>query len=84
MSHDFGETIWPVAAKDHRCEWCGETITKGEKHAHYKGKWEGEFQDWRMHRECNEDADNSDELQDGFTPYDHERPQPAATEAGDK
>lgn len=70
---DFGETTQPVARKDYRCEWCGETIQKGEKHAHFVGKWEGEFQDWRMHAECSVDAD-SEELMDGFMPYEHPRP----------
>ena len=69
---DFGETRWPEAGKEHRCEWCGETILCLEKHAHYVGKWDGEFQNWRMHRECYDDA--SDELEDGFMPYEHERP----------
>jgi hypothetical protein len=73
---DFGDTIWPVARKDHRCVWCGESIQKGNKHAHFSGKWDGEFQDWRMHRECYEDADISDELHEGFMPHEHERPLP--------
>ncbi len=41
---DFGDTNWPTARKQHRCIWCGEGILKGEKHAHFAGKWEGEFQ----------------------------------------
>lgn len=69
---DFGETTHPKAAKDHRCEWCGETILKGEKHVRFTGKWEGEFQDWRMHYECHEATDRMD-LTDGFTPYEHAR-----------
>ena len=75
---DFGETIWPTAAKAHRCEWCGETIPKGEKHAHFAGKWDGEFQDWRMHSECYTEGDANQEIQEGFTPYEHERPSIAA------
>ena len=51
---DFGETISPVAAKDHRCEWCAGPIPKGEKHKQYKGIYDGEWQNWRMHDECYE------------------------------
>ena len=69
---DFGEVRHPVAAKEHRCEWCGEPIPKGEKHAHFVGKWENEFQNWRMHYECHDYAD--DTICEGFTPYEHERP----------
>lgn len=71
---DFGDTTWPVARKDHRCEWCGETIPKAEKHAHFVGKWDGEFQNWRMHNECYTESNDNHELEDGFTPYEHERP----------
>ena len=77
---DFGDTSWPVARKPHRCEWCGEVIAVGEKHARYVGKWEGDFQNWRMHSDCLEYADENDALQDGFAPYEHERPALAAQE----
>ena len=30
---DFGDMKFPTAAKEHRCEWCGETILIGENHA---------------------------------------------------
>ncbi len=71
---DFGEATHPKAAKEHRCIWCGEAIPKGERHAHYVGKWQGEFQDWRMHSECYEDSADSWELEAGFAPYEHDRP----------
>jgi len=71
---DFGETKYPTAAKEHRCEWCGEPIVVGENHAHFAGKWDGEFQNWRMHRECYSSASDNHELEDGFMPYEHERP----------
>mgnify|MGYP001561660507 CR=1 FL=1 len=72
---DFGETINPTARKDHKCEWCGGKIAKGEVHCQFKGKWQGEFQNWRMHDECYENAEDSDSLQDGFTMYEHGRPE---------
>lgn len=69
---DFGDISYPVGRKDYRCEWCGQPIPKGEKHGHFVGIFEGDFQDWRMHSECyyvNEDA-----ISEGFTPYEGERP----------
>jgi hypothetical protein len=69
---DFGEMKTVTGIKDYRCEWCGETIPTGERHDHYVGKWEGEFQNWRMHVECYE-ATLSDDLQDGFSPYEYKR-----------
>lgn len=70
---DFGRHIHPTARKDHRCEWCGETIPKGENHTQYRGMWEGEWQNWRMHDECYDACDARD-FEDGFTPYCGERP----------
>lgn len=71
---DFGNVSYPVGRKDYRCEWCGQWIPTGEKHAHFVCKWEGDFQNWRMHLECHDDANESGELTDGFMPYEHERP----------
>ncbi len=72
---DFGGYTHPVGRKDYRCEWCGETILRGEKHTQFTGMWEGEFQNWRMHDECHEAGSHfNDEISDGFTPYGNERP----------
>ena len=71
---DFGNSRVHAGYKDHRCEWCGQSIPKGETFVHFVGKWDGEFQDWRMHQECYEDSSMNDELADGFMPYEHERP----------
>lgn len=72
---DFGEMSHHVGRKDHRCEWCGQGIPRGETFAHYKGLWEDEWQNWRMHEECYEDlVANDDGYGDGFSPYENERP----------
>lgn len=62
---DFGRMENPTARKNYRCEWCYGPIPKGEKHRHYTGVWEDEWQDWRMHEECHADAEHAYE---GFTP----------------
>lgn len=41
---DFGEGFWVKGRKDHRCEWCGQNIPKGEEHYNYRGMWESEWQ----------------------------------------
>lgn len=71
---DFGNVRHPKAAKNHRCEWCGEPIPKGEVHFQFTGVWEGDWQNWRMHDECNDSASMNDELCEGFSPYENERP----------
>ena len=41
------------AAKEHYCKWCKKhRIAKGERHFKYVGKFEGDFQSWRVHPEC--------------------------------
>jgi hypothetical protein len=49
---NFGETFSPVARKQHRCEWCLGPIPEGEKHKQFRGMWDSEWQNWRMHNEC--------------------------------
>ena len=71
MGSDFGNTTHPVARKAYRCEWCGEAIPKGEKHAHFAGQWQGEFQNWRMHSECL--SANESEIAEGFMPHEGPR-----------
>lgn len=36
--------------------------------------WQGEFQNWRMHDECYQDADDNDSLTEGFMDGDGEMP----------
>ena len=75
---DFGESFIVVGRKDYRCEWCGEKILKGERHHQYRGIWQNEWQNWRMHNECwGGHQTNYDP--DGFTPFQAERPKAETT-----
>jgi len=71
----FGDTKRPVAAKRHVCVWCSGPIPQGEKHVLYVGEWQGEFQNWRMHEECYQDASDNDYLNEGFMDGDGEMPE---------
>ena len=73
MSQDFGELTHPMARKQHRCEMCFGPIPKGEKHAQYKGMYDGDWQNWRAHEECYEGY--SDEAEYEFSPGDGEMPE---------
>lgn len=75
MRYDFGQLTLPIAQKEHRCEWCYGPIPKGEKHAQYKGMWDGDWQNWRMHNECYTIAIDDDALYDGFEPGCGEQPE---------
>lgn len=68
---DFGEGKMINSRKPHRCEWCGQQIDPGNCY-NYRGMYDGEWQNWYMHPECEEDYDNCGELE--FMPYDNERP----------
>lgn len=72
---DFGNLKHPKAVKDYRCEWCGEPILKGEIHSQYTGVWEGDWQNWRMHQECYDIGARYGEIQEGFNPFENERPE---------
>lgn len=78
---DFANFTWPIGRKDYRCEWCGQIIPKGEKHLHFAGIWEGDWQNWRMHSECHEGMQLEDPYNDGWTPAEHERPRKENTSA---
>lgn len=40
------------ARKEHTCEWCVETIEKGEKYVYSSILYEGEFQVEKSHEDC--------------------------------
>ncbi len=53
--NDFGEGKFVKGSKPYQCEACGAQIPIGEKHWHQTGMWEGDWQDWRAHKECYDD-----------------------------
>lgn len=40
------------ARKPHRCDYCGETIEKGERYQIATLKFDGELYNWRNHERC--------------------------------
>jgi hypothetical protein len=71
---DFGKMTFHAGRKVHKCIWCGETIPVGEKMAHFKGTFLGQFQNWRMHQECYDAVkDDDDILTEGFEEYEGKR-----------
>jgi hypothetical protein len=38
-----------LAAKEHHCCECGETISRGARYEHARGRWDG---NWNTHRTC--------------------------------
>lgn len=72
MSDDFGITKYVKTNKPHRCVYCQRLIPKGNTMRHYKGLWEG---DWQNHYTCgfcertldlSEEEISGDEFQDWF------------------
>lgn len=52
--NDLGGVRMAVARKQHRCAMCCYPIAKGERHAYMHGMYDGEWQNWHAHAECNE------------------------------
>ena len=50
--------------KEHRCTWCSTSISVGEPALNFVGHWEGEFQHWYIHVDCQEPMDASGQYQD--------------------
>ena len=73
---DFGEGITLKTRKTHRCAWCGQSIDARTLAYHYKGMFDGDWQDWYMHQECERsyalDARDHDYM---FEPYGNPRPE---------
>lgn len=66
---NMGDMTTPKAAKDHRCAWCGEDILKGTQYKRFRGRWDGDWQNWGMHIECFGEHDGEE-----FDLYAGERP----------
>jgi len=73
MSDCPGTVIRPRARKHHKCFWCQTTIVKGTVYARGKGQWEGEWQDWKMHTDCEAKAQEVTECGDSFCDQKHHR-----------
>ena len=60
-----------VARKEHRCDFCGEVISVGEKYNRQTNVYDGRVYDWVSHNECSKLAceldmyDDCDEGLDG-------------------
>ena len=67
----------PVARKEHVCDWCGETILRGERYARWNGIFEGDFQSNPMHTECDKAAQTYFRdiaiAGDGYMPHEFKR-----------
>jgi hypothetical protein len=73
---DFGEMKDVLARKHGSCVWCYGPIPKGETHKHYKGMFDGQWQNWKMHDECYAAyVASSDYGNEGFTPGEGEMPE---------
>lgn len=54
---DFGHGHERGARKDYRCVLCDLKIPAGSRYVRYKGKWQGDMQDWPAHPQCYERHD---------------------------
>lgn len=57
MGYELLRLTRPKARKDHVCIWCGELIQRGDTYARESSVYDGDFQDFKWHPECNEAAD---------------------------
>lgn len=54
----------PVARKEHRCDFCGEVISVGEKYNRQTNVYDGRVYDWVSHNECSKLACELDMFDD--------------------
>lgn len=64
------------AQKNHRCVWCGESISIGDQYVFISLTHDGAFQNQSWHPECRDDADQWPD--DEFTLYSNDRPKAEA------
>ena len=75
MSYEEIAVSYPKARKEYDCEWCPEKILKGEKHFARTYKFCGDFQNGRMHLECEKGMNKSahDIVSEGWLPGEFKR-----------
>lgn len=56
---DFGEGKWIKTRKEGKCLYCLGRVPKGEDVYHYKGRYDNEWQDYKLHSECWDDIGQS-------------------------
>lgn len=54
MSIEHLKTVTRTARKQHRCDYCGNCINRGEKYEISTLRFEGELYEWKMHPECDD------------------------------
>jgi hypothetical protein len=77
MNYVLMSEKFPVAAKEHKCIWCGEKILKGERHRFETSISDGQWWNNRWHLECDDDAKECAAYEGGpfeFSPYSAPRP----------
>lgn len=74
MSYEEINISRPKGQKDYCCEWCPETILKGEVHVSRTYRFENQFVSGRMHTNCFEAMEtSSDAVMDGWSPCENVR-----------
>lgn len=64
---EFYESSTPKARKEHECDECRRTIHVGEKYRYIAGKWDGDFETFKICLLC-EEIRRSFKCDDGVTP----------------
>lgn len=74
MSYRLLGEFRPIARKAHKCIWCGEAITAGERYLRERSVCENGMQNFAWHFACNNVAQNDFKNGDcEFTAYNNDR-----------
>lgn len=49
---EFGNSTYPKARKEYKCDLCDQIIKKGEKYHRWCGKYDGDMFDDKYHQTC--------------------------------
>ena len=63
---------YPVARKEHVCDWCGIIIEKGLKYYSWTDTYDG-IQTGRMHNQCAKDSKSCADHRECMSEYEDER-----------